>query len=714
MSAPSLPPFAAASAVFLSYAREDAEAARRLAEALRAAGVEVWFDQSELVGGDVWDAKIRRQIKECTLFLPVISANTQARTEGYFRLEWRLAEQRTHLMAKGRPFLLPVVFDDTRETGAHVPDSFLDVQWTRLGAAAGDDALAGFCGHVKSQLAIAASGGTRPGFAGSAAPMAVPPGAGEPTAATAAPAARVPPMVWAGVVAAAVLLAVFALRERGHEPGGPAPAASVPAGPAAAPTAAAAGKTAPADKSVAVLPFENLSGDKENDFFADGVSEELINALGRVPGLTVKGRASAFYFKGRQERPAEIARQLGVAYLVLGSVRRAGGTVRITAQLTRATTDEVVWSAEPLNREAKDVFAVQEEIAGLIARSLSLTIGAAPAARAVNPEAFDLHVQARQAWNQRTAAGYDRAEELLHRALALEPGFARAHAALADVWSNRAQDAGQLGRFDSRGSPEQVRIVAKVREALALDPDSAEALASLGVAHWLGWELADAARELRRAVALNPNYASAHQWLGRVLLADGRVEESLAALQRAADLDPLSTRILDNYALANFLAGRFTPALALYDRALAVQPGSGQALAQKAWLLAELGRREEAAVIARALPSGPASTPAYRVLVLARAGEIVEAAGWIAELIQRRHDRAWTQLALGQPAAALEQLDADGVQATTIEQWLFAPLVDGVRGDPRFAQFLATLGLTEAHARAQAWRAAHPPQKTAR
>src|SRR5881628_742746 len=119
-------------AVFLSYAREDAEAARRIADALRGFGVEVWFDQSELRGGDAWDAKIRKQIRECALFVPIISANTQARLEGYFRLEWRLADQRSHLMAKGKPFMLPVVIDATRDHDARVPDSFLEVQWTRL------------------------------------------------------------------------------------------------------------------------------------------------------------------------------------------------------------------------------------------------------------------------------------------------------------------------------------------------------------------------------------------------------------------------------------------------------------------------------------------------------------------------------------------------------------------------------------------------------
>jgi hypothetical protein len=119
---------AANQAVFLSYASQDAEAARKICDALRAAGVEVWFDQSELVGGDAWDQKIRRQIKECTLFVPMISANTQARGEGFFRLEWHLAEQRSHLIARGRPFIVPVTIDETRDTDALVPNTFLAVQ----------------------------------------------------------------------------------------------------------------------------------------------------------------------------------------------------------------------------------------------------------------------------------------------------------------------------------------------------------------------------------------------------------------------------------------------------------------------------------------------------------------------------------------------------------------------------------------------------------
>ena len=138
-------------AVFLSYASQDAEAAKRIRETLRAAGIEVWFDQSELRGGDAWDQSIRKQIKSCALLIPIISANTQSRTEGYFRLEWRLADQRTHLMAKGRPFLLPVVIDDTRDADAQVPDSFTEVQWTRLPGGETPPAFGARVGKLLSQ-----------------------------------------------------------------------------------------------------------------------------------------------------------------------------------------------------------------------------------------------------------------------------------------------------------------------------------------------------------------------------------------------------------------------------------------------------------------------------------------------------------------------------------------------------------------------------------
>src|SRR5690242_12015951 len=200
---------AAGRAIFLSYASQDAEPARRICDALRAAGLEVWFDQSALRGGDAWDASIRRQIKECALFVPVISVNTQAREVGYFRREWNLAVSRTLDMADDRTFLLPVVIDATRDASARVPERFRGVQWTRMPAG---DVPAAFAERVHRLLA--------------------------------------------------------------REPGETAASAS-----AAAPRDIAVGSGAQEAPSIAVLPFVNMSRDEENEYFADGLAEELLNVL---------------------------------------------------------------------------------------------------------------------------------------------------------------------------------------------------------------------------------------------------------------------------------------------------------------------------------------------------------------------------------------------------------------------------------------------------
>ena len=210
-------------AIFLSYASQDAEAARRICDALRAVGLEVWFDQSALRGGDAWDASIRRQIKECALFVPVISANTQAREEGYFRLEWKLAVDRSHLMSDDKSFLLPVVIDATIAVNARVPEKFRELQWTHLPAG---EASAAFAERVHRLL----SGGT-----------ALPPVAVPRAGSAAAPATSTP----------------------ANEP-----------------------------PSIAVLPFVNMSRDEENEYFADGLAEELLNVLAKIRGLRVAARSS--------------------------------------------------------------------------------------------------------------------------------------------------------------------------------------------------------------------------------------------------------------------------------------------------------------------------------------------------------------------------------------------------------------------------------------
>ena len=195
--------------------------------------------------------------------------------------------------------------------------------------------------------------------------------------------------------------------------------------PAAEPSSVSAAAQPPTDlaaksaaKSVAVLPFENLSGDKDNEYFSHGISEELINVLGKVSGLNVAGRTSSFFFKGKQVPPAEMAQKLGVNYLVSGSVQEVGTQVRIRAQLIKAADGYQLWSSEPLTRDLKDIFAVQDEIAGLIAQNLKLNLGYSPrVAAVVNPEAHRLVLEARFFWAQRTEEGFAKAEKACVRAL---------------------------------------------------------------------------------------------------------------------------------------------------------------------------------------------------------------------------------------------------------------------------------------------------------
>ncbi|HKV54103.1 MAG TPA: TIR domain-containing protein, partial [Candidatus Binataceae bacterium] len=309
-------------AVFLSYASEDAEAAERIADALRAARIEVWFDRNALRGGDEWDRKIRREIKDCALFVPIISANSEARHEGYFRLEWDLADQRSHMIARGRPFLVPVGLDETRAEDAGVPDSFQRVQWTRLpdGATPHEfiERIDRLLSASQARVHIANAAHVAPGVAPSA-----------PAASTARPSsslsydsspARHSRKPWGvvGAIALMVLLGLgyFALSER-HSP---TAAVAVTAPPQVAATSAAV----IASSSIAVLPLANLSRDSDQQYFSDGLSESLITALAQIPALKVIGKSSSFLFRDSKESSHQIGEQLGVAHLLVGSVERFG------------------------------------------------------------------------------------------------------------------------------------------------------------------------------------------------------------------------------------------------------------------------------------------------------------------------------------------------------------------------------------------------------
>jgi TolB-like protein len=283
-------------AVFLSYASQDVEPTRRIAEALRQRGIDVWFDQSELRGGDVWDQRIREQIRDCALFVPVISAHTQNRTEGYFRLEWKLAVDRSHLMASEKAFLLPVVIDATPQTEAFVPDRFRDVQWTRI---PDGEATQRFVDLVKRLLDQPLTALSR---------------LSSTTAAARRPRSVWRPIRWTALGLIVTGIAYLTIRATGLDPLYAAATAN----------RHAESPTVIAEKSIAVLPFADLSEKKDQEYFSDGLAEELLDMLAKTPGLHVIARTSSFSFKGKSDDIPAIGTKLRVANILEGSVRKSG------------------------------------------------------------------------------------------------------------------------------------------------------------------------------------------------------------------------------------------------------------------------------------------------------------------------------------------------------------------------------------------------------
>jgi TolB-like protein/Tfp pilus assembly protein PilF len=613
-------------AVFLSYARDDAAPAQRVAEALRSQGIEVWFDQNELRGGDAWDQKIRQQIRGCTLFVAIVSRHTQERSEGYFRLEWRLAVERTHLMAEGTPFLVPVVVDETAESGSVVPSEFMRVQWMRL---QGGLPTPAFVEQLK-RLVLA-------------------------------PRRPAPPVA--------------------------AEARAQPASP-------------PGAKSVAVLAFANLSQDAENEFFSDGISEELLNLVSKIPGIRVVARTSAFSFKGKSAQIHEIAGALGVAHVVEGSVRKAGSRVRIVAKLVSADGFQV-WS-ETFDRELKDIFALQDEIAGLIARSLQLKLGGeARPTHAVDPEAHRLVLEGRHFWAQRTAASLDKAERSFRKALEISPNFAIAHGGLADVMVIRVL-------FGFVMEPErQAALIesakAEVEIALSLDPTQGEVLAVKAFIAYYDRRFVESDALFIQAIGANPSYVFAHLWRGHLMTAVGRLDEAFRSGERALALDPLSFITTGFYSLILIFGRRYREALDLVERALELASANSVPMeGLRSYALLKLGRRDEAVASARAALAMryPPSTLYSReeaVHVLTVAGSPGEALGHVNRLLEtipaQSAFRASLYNSLGMPEETLASIGVIG--SVNLGKFNFHPLWDGLREDPRFRKRIEDEGFGE-------------------
>ena len=605
-------------AIFLSYASQDADAARRICESLRAEGIEVWFDQSELVGGDAWDQKIRRQIRECTLFAPVISANTQARLEGYFRIEWKLAAQRTHAMADEKAFLLPLVIDTTKDSEAKVPEEFRAVQWTRLN---GGEIPATVARQVRNLLA------------------------GEPAVPQRSPSGFAP---------------------------SPSPAAAV--GATRTDHTSRGGRPENPERSVAVLAFANISGDRENEYLSDGISEDLITALSQVEGLRVPARTSAFAFKGRNEDVRRIAQLLNVEPVLEGSVRKSGNKLRITAQLVKAADGFHLWS-ERYDREMKDVFEIQDEITRAIVTALQVHLGAPRTVSLIkpttdNPVAYEYYLKGRDFFYQR-GMGLLKARHWFELARLEEPNYARAWSGVADTM--------MLHVFYGLGTPAQCCEVARAAaaQAIRLDPNLGEAYTSLATMYaWCDWNFPAAFAAFDRALALDPRFPLSYAWQGTTLAAVGRFAEAIEMQKRALVFDPLSPLIFTLWGWMFVFAGRYEESLPHLRRALELKSGyplaqgvmghalalmgrcdesiqtleaASEAVKQAPWMLGYLGHalgvagktdRARQSVAELSDPTRqPVAVPFYQAVVWAGLGEVEKTLGCLEKSCEERHVR---------------------------------------------------------------------------
>jgi TolB-like protein len=535
-------------AVFLSYAREDTAAAGRIAEALRSQGVEVWFDQNELRGGDAWDQKIRTQIDACALFIPIISKKTEERGKGYFRLEWKLAVEQTHLLMEGVPFLVPVVVDDTPESAIAVPPEFRRVQWTRLPAALPSPQ---FIEHVKRLLD------------GPQAPFAAPVRGDVGQSVSARKGGPAPVTLWliGGLLAAVAAAAWFALRPAPQ----PIAAEPHPAAPAAAPIDA---------KSIAVLPFDNMSEEKDSMFFTDGIHEDILTNLALIRELHVVSRTSVMQYRATTKTIRQIGSELRVAYVLEGSVRRAGNRVRVTGQLINARTDEHVW-AKAYDRDMTDIFAIQaelsQEIAGALAAALSPQEKTLIERRPTeNLAAYDFFLKGRDVFNRSPSGSrvaLKQSQDFYQSAVDADPNFATAWGALAEIHSlfvfwEIDHTAARLAEAD-----------AAIANAVRLAPDSPDVIRSLGTYAYYAYRDYDRAlAQYEKIARLQPNDPTVPSSLGLILRRQGHWADSLVQSRKAIELDPGNIAYTRNIMQTLTYARRWDEAAEMHRRLIAFLP----------------------------------------------------------------------------------------------------------------------------------------------
>jgi TolB-like protein/Tfp pilus assembly protein PilF len=460
------------------------------------------------------------------------------------------------------------------------------------------------------------------------------------------------------------------------------------------------------NKSIAVLPFDNLSGDPQNAYFSEGVQDEILTRLAKIAELKVISRTSTQRFKSVPSDLRQIAQQLGVANILEGSVQKANDQVRVNVQLINALTDAHLW-ADTYDRKLNDIFAVETDIAKTIADTLQAKLTgsekiAITTKPTENPEAHELYLKGRYFWNRRTGANLQKAADYFQQAIGKDSRYALAFSGLADCHVLLPAYA-ELG---SNPRDELPKALEAARKAVELDDTLCEAHTSLARALASDLQLAAANPEFKRAIELNPNYATAHQWFGEYLQSQGHLEEALSELKRAEELDPLSLIINSVLGFALDTVGKSDEAIAQLHKTIEIDPNFGNAHGQLGNVLEHRGRLREAVAEYEKGFNSVGSDPidlADLAAAYSLAGRKAEAQQlWekLKSLSERQYVPAYSmavvQLAFGDKDEAIRLLEKSYEDRAPFDSadlgWILVDhRLDPVRNDPRFKKLITRI-----------------------
>jgi len=455
--------------------------------------------------------------------------------------------------------------------------------------------------------------------------------------------------------------------------------------------------------SIAVLPFRDMSSQRDQEYFCEGIAEELINALVKLRGLRVAARTSAFQFKDRDIDIQKIGEQLKVKTVLEGSIRKSGNRLRITAQLINVEDGFHIWS-EKYDRDLDDIFAIQDEISLAIVDKLKVRLLGKERSALIkrhtdDHEAHSLYLQGLYFWNRRLEGGMKKAMEHFHRAIEKDPGYALAYVGVADTYN--------ISGLFSYLPPKETFPKAKeaARKALEIDATLGEAHASLGFANtFFDWDWPAAEKEFKRAIELNPNYAMAHEWYALYLMVRERFDESIEEAERALELDPLSLIIKCVVGIAYHFARRYDESIAHHRKTLEMDPYFLLASTYISLPYVECGMYDEAIEVMKrveSLAAENAFTLGWFGMVYGMAGRKEEAFEILDKLDELAKERYSSPLhyaniffGLGEIDKTIEYLEKAYVEKSPMLILVkVSPWVDPLRSDPRFKSLLKKIGL---------------------